>query len=320
MRHKCVWWLVVATARAWVPQPGCHDVLVKEAPEDERETWLKEGTLMLTREDLRLGTAPRPKQNLTRGEWATVNGTKYIYLMNRKAGSKTWLSLMRFLREQGYDEKKYERTVAFTFVRHPYGRLVSGYEEITKRHPPICSKIPYCKQLADEPENDDDSSNKVAKFERFVRAVLTSDMKPLHHDALSYHVFSQAQAIARFQHVDFVGHLESMRDDFVALFGEDVVEHVAGRMSQNHDLESLLGKDVAPGRYEHFRQDQDSLLNFNNLSDDVQALIKHYYEQDFFCFNYSADNFTDLPWHHSSFSRDAELSHYQGGTFVRTIR
>mmetsp|Transcript_12770 Transcript_12770/g.38517 ORF Transcript_12770/g.38517 Transcript_12770/m.38517 type:complete len:339 (+) Transcript_12770:45-1061(+) len=312
--------LLVTSCSAWVPRPGCSEVLL-DAIENAtvRAQWATNVSATLTREDLRNGILKRPPRAHPGRhlEWATINGTKFVYIINRKAGSKTWLSLMRFLRERGYDSPYYNKTVVFTFVRHPFGRLVSGYEEITKRHPSLCVKIPYCAEALAATAGG--TADALETFENFVQGVLTGNYRPMVHDGLSYHVFTQVGSISRFTQVDFVGHLETARDDFAALFGQQVIDDVRNA-SHLRDLDALLGKDVAGRRYESSKNDQDRLMNFSNLSADVKALVDEYYKQDFFCFNYSTDVFTDLPWHHSSFSRDAESPAYHGGLFSRRRR
>ena len=218
-----------------------------------------------------------------------MDGTKWIYVMNRKAGSKTWLKILKILEDHNFRNGNYTRVRVFTYVRHPYGRLVSGYEEIIQRHVALCKG--HCAEIMKMKPG-------LKRFEAFVRFDLGERSNYHRNDHLSYHVASQMDSIARFSNFDFVGHLETMRDDVLASIGS-LLAHIP-------ELDTLLDHDVLASRFDRVQSDQNVLFSsFDHLSPDVKNIITTYYDQDFFCFNYSMDNITDLPWHrHNPSSKD----------------
>ena len=266
---------------AWELRRGCREFY--------RPQW-KASEVAVTREFLRenLTTIEKAYPLTERRNFAIVNGTRWVYALNRKAGSKTWQKLLEILRKNGYDSGPYDKVRVFTYVRHPYGRLVSGYEEIIERHQTMCEKIPHCAAImALRPDQE--------RFEIFVREILQNHNFTELYGHLFYHVFSQFRSIARFDNVDFIGHLETMRDDFLSSIGSEKL------LIELPELNALLDRDVLSSRFEKVKKDQNNLVaNFSRLATDVQSIITTYYDQDFFCFNYSIDNITDLPWHYKS--------------------
>jgi len=305
---------------------------------DGRKEFMLAENKMRTRESIRQGDQNVQKSiELTRRRnSACINGTLLVYMVNRKAGSVTWMNIMSQLAKNGYHHsectlgkmKKQIRTIYFTFVRHPYGRLVSGYEEITKRHPSLCRKQTHCQPFMfhSEPyvrrqdtEQDKTQSQKnltqrlFNHFENFVFAYLRDiDFMFIKDDGLAYHIFSQANCLANYWHLaHFVGHLESMEHDIRNLFGlatanPDII------FDKIPALKATVKRDVLPGRYAMTAHDQKILMNASYLSHDAINLISQYYRQDFLCFNYSfADpaHVEDLPWH-----KKLQLSHSHNNT------
>mmetsp|Transcript_87381 Transcript_87381/g.248012 ORF Transcript_87381/g.248012 Transcript_87381/m.248012 type:complete len:301 (-) Transcript_87381:835-1737(-) len=121
--------------------------------------------------------------------------------------------------DRGRPQFRVEQVMAWAFVRHPYTRLVAGYQEIVHRHIDCCD---WCAghTKADLGEKNTDwlcsqdfvtmpPTDEPARFNSFIGSVLSTDLPwdRVAFDGLTYHVFSQMTAIAEFSEC-FVGHLE----------------------------------------------------------------------------------------------------------------
>ncbi|KAJ8599644.1 hypothetical protein CTAYLR_005385 [Chrysophaeum taylorii] len=272
-------WVGVACANT-LP-PGCREFYNASRP----------GLASATVESLRSRQLRKSHSLTTRRNWAGINGTIYVYAVNRKAGSKSWMGIMDELRRNGFQERG-PKVVYFTFVRHPYGRLASALEEIVQRHDALCRRIPYCQRVKGLGEG---------QFEAFTKAVLLEEpFSALENDGLSYHTFSQMHAIAALEKMDFVGHLETMREDALRLFGASISpDDLLRRVPM---LERMLATDAMGSRYRSVQLAQNRLMNASNYMN-VFQIAKRYYAQDLFCFNYSMarpSDVADLQWHRDS--------------------
>ena len=226
---------------------GCVDAYLTPSSDGR---FREAGYALRTREAFRASEAPE-ESYYKDGTSRTLNGTRFVYLVNRKAASRTMQDIAAQLRDDGprpsgkKDEAR--RVVVFTFARDPLRRLQSGYAEVVSRHVDggrwclapsphrwdrVCTH-PYVKHYV---------RGSRERFEAFLNATLLGPVKNLTDDAMSYHVLSQGRQFARVRNVGFVGKIEHLRRDVLQLVGlavDDPEAFVASRPR----LAELLDED-----------------------------------------------------------------------------
>ena len=110
---------------------GCVDAYLTPSS-DER--FREAGYALRTREAFRASEAPE-ESYYKDGNSRTLNGTRFVYLVNRKAASRTMQDIAAQLHDDGprpSGKEEARRVVVFTFVRDPLRRLQSGYAEVVR--------------------------------------------------------------------------------------------------------------------------------------------------------------------------------------------
>lgn len=204
---------------------------------------------MLTREDARRAPAKPQLSAYKDANVPTVYGSRYVYLINRKAASRTLQDVDAALHAAGVRGPDVERVLAYTFAREPLARLWSGYEEVVDRHVDRAwcghrgaddhGADYLCRHafVARPPETRE-------RFEGFLNATLLGPIDRLEDDAMSYHVLSQSRQFVKFRNVAFVGKIETLRDDVLRLLGVGGVRDPEKWASTLPRLARLLGADA----------------------------------------------------------------------------
>ncbi|KAH8059949.1 hypothetical protein JL722_4900 [Aureococcus anophagefferens] len=222
-------------------KPGCVDAYVERGGDGR---FLDPDYELRTREALRFGAAPRLAV-YKEAKVPTINGTAFVYVVNRKAASRTLQDVASALHAAGDRGAPKKRVVVFTFVRDPLRRLESGYKEIVFRHvdgrwcaPPnthrwdsVCTHA-YAKLLRGSRE----------RFEGFLNATLLGPIANLSDDAMSYHVLSQSRQFAHIRNVAFVGKIERLRADVLRLL-RLAVDDPEAFLAAHPALEKLVEED-----------------------------------------------------------------------------
>lgn len=225
------------------------------------------------------------------GELIVCENPRCIYAMVPKAGCSNWIMLLRRLqgfkdhneprliydrRSNGLTYTTYEnalntldldRYFKFSFVRHPYTRLIASYRnKFDATYSPTSS---FWQRVADTMlRTIGEPADTALTFSRFVRFVETQAP-----DEMNEHWAPQSLLLAldRFP-FDFIGNLESFKPDYARVSRELGIE-----------IPFPSQKDV------RFPSTGANALAQRWLSPQIRAILRNIYESDLEAFGYDAD-------------------------------
>ena len=282
-----------------------------------------------TVEDYRAGIAP-PEGPALPDRLATrliFNHTVIEYALMRKAATKSIQTILKELKclstqkvfggGSRVSNGSNVRRIVFTVVRHPYTKLVSAYQEISRHlrgrkcsasdslsKPSIC-RLPFVSMhRRDEPK----------RFELFVQIFLgsrPSDFAEYQNDGITYHMESTMNRIAKIgTRLNIVIRLESFEQEFKHLMSKFTDTSMVLKASPR--ILFAMRQDIDYKRYDAWLQDR---LKLSALSRRSRELIYSYYRQDFTCFGYEFNASAELQWHQNTPQRD----HATYGNAISTI-
>jgi hypothetical protein len=311
----------------------CRDVYTSAEPGIGEYAQTPPDTPMVIREDLRLDPShnwphvpTEYDQRMVAGKKTASSGVVLHGQFTRKVGSRLGQLISRALveigtvpthlpmdqravfsnQQSGNNTTLVDRIRVWSIVRDPWSKIVSAYREVIK-HSARCSKTRKMRWICSRPWNNGGMStvSEPVRFEAFVDDVLFGPFNYTHDDTASYHAFSQMLTFRRIARLDYLVHMESLRDDLKEMLTEvlppavvesaavakmlDTYVPVTGAKSTNYaPPQSIHFEDAASRRSLKPAHVPEAIeLRFEDLSARTRAQLMEYFKQDYDCLGYA---------------------------------